>query len=76
MPSMSDVAPRLDFDEEMFETVRNRAGRLLCIGSMSGCPQISLPLATVDGVPVGLSLLGPPGRDRALIAVARRLMTV
>jgi amidase len=33
-----------------------------------------LPLGTIDGCPIGLSLIGPPGRDRALIAVARKVM--
>jgi Asp-tRNA(Asn)/Glu-tRNA(Gln) amidotransferase A subunit family amidase len=31
-------------------------------------------MMTVDGCPVGVSLIGPPGRDRALLALARRLL--
>ena len=35
------------------------------LGGMTGCPQITLPLATVDGLPVGLSLMAAQrlGRD-------------
>ena len=29
-----------------------------------------MPLATLDGSPLGLSLIGPRGADRALIALA------
>jgi amidase len=34
---------------------------------------VSLPLATPSGVPLGVSLLGPAGSDRALIRLAREL---
>ena len=36
--------------------------RLTCIGGTTGRPQLSLPLAEVDGLPVGLSLMGNCGR--------------
>lgn len=36
-------------------------------------PQISLPGATVDGLPVGLSILGAHGSDATLVAVAQAL---
>ncbi len=74
MPTMSCIAPRFDSSEEEFERVRNRVGPLTCISSLSGLPQISLPLATVSGCPLGLSLIGPPGRDRALIALAAAIL--
>ena len=47
---------------------------LLCIAGLAGLPQISLPLATIDGLPLGLSLVGPPGADRQLLALSRTLM--
>ena len=34
------------------------------------CPAISLPLLSVDGMPLGVQLLGFPGQDRALSGVA------
>jgi len=40
----------------------------------AGLPQINLPLGrTPDGIPVGLSLIGPRGADRQLLALASRL---
>jgi amidase len=46
---------------------------LTCIAGMLGAPQINLPLGTVDGLPVGLSILAAPGADATLLAVARRM---
>ena len=36
-------------------------------------PQVSIPGATVDGLPVGLSIVGGRGSDATLIAVASSL---
>ena len=49
------------------------AARIACLtahGGLTGCPQVSLPGATVDGLPVGLSIVGGRGSDAALVAVA------
>ena len=73
-PTMPGVAPRNDASEEEFEAFRGRALPTLCIAGLAGLPQISLPMMTIDGSPVGLSLIGPKGRDRALIALARAIL--
>ena len=44
---------------------------LSCIAGTLGAPQVSLPLASVAGLPVGLSLLAAPGADELLLALAR-----
>ena len=44
-----------------------------CIAGLSGLPQISIPAGLVDGGPVGFSLLGPPGTDRQLLALAEAI---
>ena len=36
-------------------------------------PALSVPAGEVDGLPVGLQLVGPPGSDEALLALAARL---
>ena len=59
--------------EPALEDYRNRAIRLLCVAGLSGFPQISMPLAQRDGAPLGISLLGPAGSDRALVALAERI---
>jgi amidase len=70
MPTMPDIAPLRSESEAGLEDYRNRAIQMLCIAGLSGFPQLSMPLARRDGAPLGLSLLGPAGTDRALIRLA------
>ena len=46
---------------------------LTCIAGTTGRPQLNLPLAEVNGLPVGISLLGPRGADEALIGFAMEI---
>ncbi|TIR96309.1 MAG: amidase, partial [Mesorhizobium sp.] len=59
---------------EQFQAYRERALHLLCLAGLSGFPQITLPLGSVDGAPFGLSLLGPFGSDVALIGLGRTIL--
>ena len=46
---------------------------LTCVAGLSGLPQLSVPGATVEGRPVGLSFIGPAGSEARLIALARAI---
>ena len=63
------VSPAPIKGERMSERldVRSRNTALTCIAGTIGAPQISLPLGEVDGLPVGLSIIGARGSDEALI---------
>lgn len=74
LPSLPTIALRIDADEADFEAFRTQALQMLCIAGLAGVPQISLPLGVVDGCPIGLSLIAPPDRDRALVALARAIL--
>jgi len=74
LPTMPNVAPLASQREDALDDYRNQAIRLLCLAGLSGCPQISLPLMRLGGIPLGLSLVGPRGSDNSLIALAARLM--
>ncbi|HEY2143897.1 MAG TPA: amidase family protein, partial [Candidatus Udaeobacter sp.] len=50
-----------------------RALSLTSVAGMGRLPQVSLPIADADGVPVGLSLLARHGQDSFLLQVAERL---
>lgn len=56
------------------EQDRTSALCLLSIASLAGLPQVTMPAGVVDGCAVGLSLIGPAGSDRALLARACELM--
>jgi amidase len=73
MPTMPDIAPRVDDTDSALEDYRNRAIRLLCVSGLSGFPQLSIPLGKRLGAPLGISLLGPAGSDRSLVRLAERI---
>lgn len=73
VPTTCGVAPLRGTATKDLEIWRNRCLGLLCIAGHAGLPQISLPLATMDGSPVGLSLLAARGNDTLLLELARRL---
>ena len=73
LPTMPDVAPLVSEPEAGLEDYRNRSIRLLCAAGLAGLPQLSLPLAQRAGAPLGISLLGPAGSDRSLIALAEQM---
>ena len=70
LPTSPTPAPPPDMPVPERVELGYRIARLTCIGGMSGCPQLNLPLATVDGLPVGLSLMGARGSDETLMRFA------
>jgi amidase len=70
LPTMPDIAPLLAESEEDLNLYRNNAIHLLCLAGLSGVPQVTMPLASRLGAPLGLSLLGPPGSDLSLAKLA------
>ena len=73
LPSAASLAPRRDDDPATVDAVRLRTMAITCVAGLAGLPQVSLPMATPEGVPLGVSLLGPAGSDLALIRLAARL---
>jgi len=73
MPTTPFPAPPKGLPLPALEPVRARVLGLAAHGGLAGFPQISIPGATVDGLPVGLSILGARGSDAALVAVAQAL---
>jgi amidase len=74
LPTVPGAAPLKNAQRDDMQAFRDRALRLMCLASLSGFPQITLPLCTVHGAPFGVSLLGPAGSDVALIRLGRRIM--
>ena len=75
LPTSPRVAPPKNTPVNDLEIrYRHQAMHLLCIAGLGGLPQISLPMAELEGLPLGLSLNGPRGADMQLLGLARRLM--
>lgn len=74
LPTVPGAAPLAASPFEHTQTYRERALHLLCLSGLSGFPQLTLPLGSVDDAPFGISLLGPPGSDLALIRLGRRIL--
>ncbi len=73
LPSVSDIAPLLNTPAAELDDFRARAMSLLCIAGLAGLPQVSLPLATARGCPLGVSLIAARGNDALLLALAREI---
>lgn len=75
LPTSPRAAPLKNTPVDDIEVrYRHQAMHLLCIAGLGGLPQISLPLAEIDGLPLGLSLVGPRGSDMQLLRLARELV--
>lgn len=72
-PTSPVPAPKLGASAADQNAVRERTMGVTAIAGLAGLPEVTLPVARADGAPVGLSLVAAAGRDRALLALARRL---
>ena len=70
LPSAPCIAPRIDTPAAELDSYRTRVMRLTCIAGLGGLPQVSIPVGTVAGCPVGLSFIGWAGGDEALLDLA------
>lgn len=76
LPTVPGIAPLLTSSEEVFTATRERCHLLLAPSALARLPQVTLPWITLDGAPVGLSVLGPRGHDKSVVAAARKLEAV
>ena len=72
LPTTPFPAPARGLPLSQLDFLRERISCLTSHGGLTGVPQVSLPGAAVDGLPVGLSIVGPRGGDLDLMQVARR----
>jgi amidase len=70
LPTVPVLPPRRAATAEELATYRGRTLRMTIIATIGGLPQVTLPLGQGEGVPVGLSLIGPRGSDGALLRLA------
>lgn len=75
LPTVPSIAPKKGTVFSTLDEFRNRALMLLCASGLTGMPQITLPMVTMNGAPLGLSLMGPRGSDRQLTDIGLQLLT-
>jgi amidase len=70
LPTTPFPAPQKGLPLPVLGPMRDRITCLCAQGGLTGVPQVSIPGATVDGLPIGLSIIGARGTDAMLVAVA------
>lgn len=70
LPTTPFPAPMRGLPMSELNPLRERISCLTSHGGLTGVPQLNIPGATVDGAPVGLSIVGGRGTDLDLAAVA------
>jgi amidase len=73
IPSAAGLAPLLDESGQAVDALRMRTMHITCIAGISGVCQVSIPFKNKEGLPVGVSLIGPAGSDQAVIHLATEL---
>ncbi len=72
-PILHDAAPKLDASVPELESYRNDAMAFLCPAGLGRLPQLVMPAGRLGGAPIGISLVGARGSDRALLQAAMKI---
>lgn len=70
IPTTPCIAPRNEASAAEQEDFRLRTMCLTCIAGLGALPQVTVPVGTVAGAPIGLSLVGWAGGDETLLDLA------
>jgi amidase len=70
LPTTPFPAPAIGQPRSVMRKLRASVITLTCIAGMTGAPQVSVPHAEIGGLPIGLSILGRPGADDSVLALA------
>lgn len=70
LPTTPFPAPMKGLPINQTDPLRMQIACLCTHGGLTGVPQVSIPGATIDGLPVGMSIIGRWGTDAQLTALA------
>ncbi|WP_077623651.1 amidase [Sediminibacillus massiliensis] len=75
IPTASGPAPHRNLTTAELEDRRTRTMQLSCIAGLAGLPQVTIPIATIKGQPLGLSIIAGKNQDKRLLSLAASLKT-
>jgi amidase len=70
LPSAAGIAPLHHATGADVDALRMRTMHITCIAGIAGVCQVNIPYFNDEGLPVGVSLMGPAGSDLALVRLA------
>jgi amidase len=73
IPTTPGPAPAKSASPAEISSFYRSALPLNAIAGHPGLPQVTIPVAQIQGYPLGLSIVGAPGSDRALLSFAVKL---
>ena len=73
LPTSSGPAPVKNMTGAAEGAYRAAMLKLTCPAGLTGLPQVNLPLAKLEGCPLGISIAGLPGSDWMLLDLAEKL---
>ena len=76
LPTAPSIAPLKNTPQAELDQFRAQVLSMTCIAGLARLPQVSLPVAEVEGCPVSLSLVARRGEDAMLLAAAKRVAEV
>lgn len=68
IPTVPGPAPLRGGDLRQLEENRSGAMMLSCIAGLAGLPQVTLPMLSTNGLPLGLSVIAGHGQDLRLLS--------
>ena len=76
LPTAPGPAIERDAPESEFDAFRGRVLDFTAFAGIAGAPQVTIPIGSAGGGPIGISLIGAPGSDRVLLELVKTLNTV
>ena len=72
LPTVGSPIPRVNATAAEVDEHRRSTLRLTTLASLAGFPAVTIPALALDDAPLGISLVGTAGTDRALLELAQR----
>lgn len=74
LPTLPGAGLKLDCSPDDMNAFRSKMSASFCLGGLAGVPWITLPLAEIDGAPLGVSLVSACGTDAWLLELSKALV--